>query len=135
MRHIAALAPDIIKVDRSLVRGINTNAARRAMVASLMLFALGLNQPASAKASRPLRSRRHLRNWRLTPLKVSDFNVRRSHRPIGTSGPALTSRTEGPSKRCPVSAATLTRSYQDPSERQPSDAIRRSDQSGAGREG
>jgi EAL domain-containing protein (putative c-di-GMP-specific phosphodiesterase class I) len=40
MRHIVALAPDIIKVDRGLVTGIDTDKARRALVASIVLFAL-----------------------------------------------------------------------------------------------
>lgn len=40
MRHIVALTPDIIKIDRSLVTGIDTDPARRAMVAAVVMFAL-----------------------------------------------------------------------------------------------
>jgi EAL domain-containing protein (putative c-di-GMP-specific phosphodiesterase class I) len=39
-RHIVALAPDIIKIDRALITGIDHDGARRAMVASLVLYAL-----------------------------------------------------------------------------------------------
>jgi EAL domain-containing protein (putative c-di-GMP-specific phosphodiesterase class I) len=39
-RHIVALAPDIIKIDRGLITGIDQDGARRAMVASLVLYAL-----------------------------------------------------------------------------------------------
>jgi EAL domain-containing protein (putative c-di-GMP-specific phosphodiesterase class I) len=39
-RHIVALAPDIIKIDRELVAGIDHDDARRAMVASLVLYAV-----------------------------------------------------------------------------------------------
>ncbi len=40
MRHLLALNPDIIKLDLELVRGINTNAAKRALVAGLIHFAV-----------------------------------------------------------------------------------------------
>jgi EAL domain-containing protein (putative c-di-GMP-specific phosphodiesterase class I) len=39
-RHIVALAPDIIKIDRALISGIDQDKACRAMVASLVLYAL-----------------------------------------------------------------------------------------------
>jgi EAL domain-containing protein (putative c-di-GMP-specific phosphodiesterase class I) len=38
-RHILALAPDIIKLDSSLVRGIELDPARRALTAALVAFA------------------------------------------------------------------------------------------------
>jgi len=39
-RHIVAVGPDIIKVDRSLIAGIDHDDACRAMVGSLVLYAL-----------------------------------------------------------------------------------------------
>ncbi len=39
-RHIVAVGPDIIKVDRSLIEGIDHDDACRAMVGSLVLYAL-----------------------------------------------------------------------------------------------
>jgi EAL domain-containing protein (putative c-di-GMP-specific phosphodiesterase class I) len=39
-RHIVALAPDIIKIDRALITGIDHDGARRAMIACLVLYAL-----------------------------------------------------------------------------------------------
>ena len=38
MQHVLRLAPDIIKLDISLVRGIDVDRARRALAASLLLF-------------------------------------------------------------------------------------------------
>jgi len=38
-RHIVALAPDIIKIDRTLIEGIDHDDACRAMVGSLVLYA------------------------------------------------------------------------------------------------
>ncbi len=40
MRHLLALNPDIIKLDLELVRDIDTDAARRALVAGLIHFAV-----------------------------------------------------------------------------------------------
>jgi EAL domain-containing protein (putative c-di-GMP-specific phosphodiesterase class I) len=40
MRHIVALAPDVIKIDRSLVSGIDRDPARRALVSAVVFFAL-----------------------------------------------------------------------------------------------
>jgi EAL domain-containing protein (putative c-di-GMP-specific phosphodiesterase class I) len=40
MRHIVALAPDVIKIDRSLVSGIDHDPARRALVSAVVFFAL-----------------------------------------------------------------------------------------------
>jgi EAL domain-containing protein (putative c-di-GMP-specific phosphodiesterase class I) len=40
MRHIVALAPDVIKIDRSLVSGIDQDPARRALVSAVVFFAL-----------------------------------------------------------------------------------------------
>jgi EAL domain-containing protein (putative c-di-GMP-specific phosphodiesterase class I) len=40
MHHIVVLAPEIIKIDKSLVIGIDTDPARRALVAAVVLFAL-----------------------------------------------------------------------------------------------
>lgn len=42
-RHIVALAPDIIKIDRELITGIDEDAALQAMVGSLVLYALQSN--------------------------------------------------------------------------------------------
>jgi PAS domain S-box-containing protein len=39
-RHILRLMPDIIKLDQSITRGIDTNAAQRALAAALVMFAL-----------------------------------------------------------------------------------------------
>jgi EAL domain-containing protein (putative c-di-GMP-specific phosphodiesterase class I) len=40
MRHIVALAPDVIKIDRSLVTGIDHDAGRRALVSAVVFFAM-----------------------------------------------------------------------------------------------
>jgi PAS domain S-box-containing protein len=40
LRHIVTLAPDIIKVDRTLVADIDTDRARRALVMAVVMFAL-----------------------------------------------------------------------------------------------
>jgi EAL domain-containing protein (putative c-di-GMP-specific phosphodiesterase class I) len=40
LRHIVALAPDIIKLDRALVAGIDHDEARRALVAAVVMYAL-----------------------------------------------------------------------------------------------
>jgi EAL domain-containing protein (putative c-di-GMP-specific phosphodiesterase class I) len=42
LRHILELRPDIIKVDRSLVAGLDTDAARRTIVTTFVLLALDL---------------------------------------------------------------------------------------------
>jgi EAL domain-containing protein (putative c-di-GMP-specific phosphodiesterase class I) len=42
LRHILELGPDIIKVDRSLVAGLDTDAARRTIVTTFVLLALDL---------------------------------------------------------------------------------------------
>jgi EAL domain-containing protein (putative c-di-GMP-specific phosphodiesterase class I) len=39
-RHIVSLAPDIIKLDRGLIAGIDEDEARRALVAAVVMFAL-----------------------------------------------------------------------------------------------
>jgi EAL domain-containing protein (putative c-di-GMP-specific phosphodiesterase class I) len=39
MRHVLALAPDVIKLDRSIIGGIDTDARRRHLAASLVRFA------------------------------------------------------------------------------------------------
>jgi PAS domain S-box-containing protein len=39
-RHILRLAPEFIKLDRSLVSGINTDPAKRALVAAVVMFGL-----------------------------------------------------------------------------------------------
>jgi EAL domain-containing protein (putative c-di-GMP-specific phosphodiesterase class I) len=46
--HIVQLRPDIIKLDRELVRDVDTDAARRALASAVLLFALEL--PASVTA-------------------------------------------------------------------------------------
>lgn len=38
-RHLVALAPDVIKLDRTLVSGLDTDQARRALVAAMVMFA------------------------------------------------------------------------------------------------
>ncbi len=40
LRHIVALAPDLIKLDRALVTGIDHDEARRALVAAVVMYAL-----------------------------------------------------------------------------------------------
>ena len=42
MRHILELKPDIIKIDRSLVAGLDTDAARRTIVTTFVLLALDI---------------------------------------------------------------------------------------------
>jgi EAL domain-containing protein (putative c-di-GMP-specific phosphodiesterase class I) len=42
MRHILELRPDVIKVDRSLVAGLDTDAARRTIVTTFVLLALDI---------------------------------------------------------------------------------------------
>src|SRR5581483_11840265 len=42
LRHIIDLAPDIIKVDRSLVKGIDVDPARRSLFVALVTFARDL---------------------------------------------------------------------------------------------
>jgi EAL domain-containing protein (putative c-di-GMP-specific phosphodiesterase class I) len=39
MQHVVRLAPDIIKLDVALVRGIDADRVRRALAASLVVFA------------------------------------------------------------------------------------------------
>lgn len=39
-RHIVALAPEIIKIDRDIVTGIDQDAARRALVGAVVMYAL-----------------------------------------------------------------------------------------------
>jgi EAL domain-containing protein (putative c-di-GMP-specific phosphodiesterase class I) len=39
LQHIVRLSPDIIKLDMSLTRGIDTNLARRALASALVFFA------------------------------------------------------------------------------------------------
>ncbi len=39
MRHVLALMPDLIKLDISLVRGIDTDVSRQALAAALTAFA------------------------------------------------------------------------------------------------
>jgi len=43
LRHIVELAPDIIKIDRSLVSGLEADRARRSVVTSLVVVALDLD--------------------------------------------------------------------------------------------
>jgi EAL domain-containing protein (putative c-di-GMP-specific phosphodiesterase class I) len=40
LRHILALAPDLIKIDRSLISGVDTDPIRRSMVSAVAMFAL-----------------------------------------------------------------------------------------------
>jgi EAL domain-containing protein (putative c-di-GMP-specific phosphodiesterase class I) len=40
-RHIVALAPDIIKIDRAIVSGVDKDPARNALVGALVMFARG----------------------------------------------------------------------------------------------
>jgi EAL domain-containing protein (putative c-di-GMP-specific phosphodiesterase class I) len=40
-RHIVALAPDIIKIDRAIVSGVDKDPARSALVAAVVMFAHG----------------------------------------------------------------------------------------------
>jgi EAL domain-containing protein (putative c-di-GMP-specific phosphodiesterase class I) len=43
MRHILDLKPDIIKLDRSLIAGLDTDQPRRALAASLVRFAIDID--------------------------------------------------------------------------------------------
>jgi EAL domain-containing protein (putative c-di-GMP-specific phosphodiesterase class I) len=40
LRHILALVPDLIKIDRSLISGVDTDPIRRSMVSAVAMFAL-----------------------------------------------------------------------------------------------
>lgn len=40
LQHIVALGPDIIKLDRSLIEGVDHDTARRALITGIVLFAL-----------------------------------------------------------------------------------------------
>jgi EAL domain-containing protein (putative c-di-GMP-specific phosphodiesterase class I) len=40
-RHIVALAPDIIKIDRTLVSGVDQDTARSALIGAMVMFARG----------------------------------------------------------------------------------------------
>jgi EAL domain-containing protein (putative c-di-GMP-specific phosphodiesterase class I) len=40
LRHILVLAPDMIKIDRSLISGVDADPIRRSMVAAVLMFAM-----------------------------------------------------------------------------------------------
>jgi EAL domain-containing protein (putative c-di-GMP-specific phosphodiesterase class I) len=86
LKHVVELAPDIIKIDRSLVDGVSTDRARRSVVSAFVLLALDLGATVVAEGvecradleavedlgvdaaqgyllARPSTSRRQLQKW------------------------------------------------------------------------
>lgn len=52
MRHVLHIRPDIVKLDRSLIKGINDDQGQRALGAALAEFARQIGPPSSRKASK-----------------------------------------------------------------------------------
>lgn len=48
-QHVLQLRPDIIKLDRALISGVDTDAARRSLVTAIILLALGLDTTVTAE--------------------------------------------------------------------------------------
>ena len=61
LRHILTLRPDIIKLDRTLVTGIDDDPARRALAGSLMTFAVEIGATVVAEGIENLREQTVLR--------------------------------------------------------------------------
>ena len=51
-RHIVALAPDIIKIDRTIVSGVDKDTARSALVGAVVMFAHGSRRHHRRRGSR-----------------------------------------------------------------------------------
>ncbi len=63
LRHIIDLAPDIIKVDRSLVKGIDADAARRSLFVALVTFARDLGASLVAEGVETAAEAHQLSRW------------------------------------------------------------------------
>jgi PAS domain S-box-containing protein len=95
-RHILRLQPDIIKLDRALISGIDTDLARRALAASMVLFSmevgatvvaegvetaaelatvmdLGIDAAQGYHIGRPSRDRRDWERWSRPHLQLVDL--------------------------------------------------------------
>jgi EAL domain-containing protein (putative c-di-GMP-specific phosphodiesterase class I) len=62
-RHIVDLRPDIIKVDRALVRGIDADPARRSLMIALVAFAQDVGATLIAEGVEEPEQDRALRQW------------------------------------------------------------------------
>ena len=58
LRHIVTLAPDLIKIDRSLICGVDKDYVRRSMVGAVVMFARRPAPQSSPRESRPTASSR-----------------------------------------------------------------------------
>ena len=63
LRHIIDLAPDIIKVDRSLVKGIDADSARRSLFVALVTFAGDLGATLVAEGVETAAEAEQLSRW------------------------------------------------------------------------
>jgi EAL domain-containing protein (putative c-di-GMP-specific phosphodiesterase class I) len=63
LRHIVDLAPDVIKVDRSLVQGIDVDPARRSLFVALVTFAADLGAILVAEGVENADEARQLSTW------------------------------------------------------------------------
>lgn len=63
LRHIIDLEPDIIKVDRSLVKGIDVDPARRSLFVALVTFARDLEASLVAEGVENAAEARQLSRW------------------------------------------------------------------------
>jgi EAL domain-containing protein (putative c-di-GMP-specific phosphodiesterase class I) len=63
LRHIVDLAPDVIKVDRSLVQGIDVDPARRSLFVALVTFAGDLGAVLVAEGVENADEARQLSTW------------------------------------------------------------------------
>jgi EAL domain-containing protein (putative c-di-GMP-specific phosphodiesterase class I)/FixJ family two-component response regulator len=79
LRHILRLAPDFIKLDGTLVRGIHTDRALRALAAALISFAVEIEATMIAEG---IESRRDLEALRELGVELGQgFHLARPHRP------------------------------------------------------
>lgn len=62
-RHIVDLRPDVIKVDRSLVRGVDRDPARRSLMIALVAFAHDVNATLVAEGVECVDEASALRTW------------------------------------------------------------------------
>ena len=63
LRHIVDLRPDIIKIDRSLVRGVDLDPARRSLMVALVAFARDVDATLIAEGVECADEARVLRTW------------------------------------------------------------------------
>ena len=67
MRHVTQLAPDYIKIDRSLIRDVHLDHAKRALVRSLVTLERDLGASIVAEGMELTNKRRSLRELGVTP--------------------------------------------------------------------